>query len=105
VAPPGLTAADAARDTWYRGLADALVVTGTATGAATDLNRVREVRAAVPAAPLLIGSGLNADSVAGLLAEADGAIIGSAFERGGRAGAGVDGERARRLMEQIRNLP
>jgi hypothetical protein len=105
VPPAGLNAADAARDTWYRGLADALVVTGAATGAATDVAHIREVRAAVPAAPLLIGSGLDADTVGTLLAEADGAIIGSALERGGRAGAGVDEARARRLMEQVRNLP
>ena len=104
VPPAGLTAAAAARDTWYRGLADALVVTGAATGATTDLARIREVRTAAPGAPVLVGSGVNADSVAGLLAEADGAIIGSAFEHGGRAGSGVDGERARRLMEQVHSL-
>ncbi|NJD09452.1 MAG: BtpA/SgcQ family protein, partial [Gemmatimonadetes bacterium] len=104
VAPPGLTPAAAARDTWYRGLADALVVTGAATGAATDLARIHEVRTAVPGAPLFVGSGVNADSVAGLLAETDGAIIGSAFEHGGRAGAGVDAERARRLMEQVHSI-
>jgi len=104
VAPAGLTAAAAARDTWYRGLADALVVTGAATGAATDLARIHEMRTALPGAPLLVGSGVNADSVAGLLAETDGAIIGSAFEHGGRAGAGVDGDRARRLMEQVRSI-
>ena len=104
VPPPGVSAAAAARDTWYRGLADALVVTGTATGASADPARIREVRAAVPDAPVLVGSGVNADSAAALLAEADGAIIGSAFERGGRAGAGVDEERARRLLRQVRSL-
>jgi len=104
VPPPGLSAAAAARDTWYRGLADALVVTGAATGAAADLARIREVRAAVPDAPVLVGSGVNADSAAALLAEVHGAIIGSAFERGGRAGAGVDEERARRLVTQVRSL-
>jgi hypothetical protein len=104
VAPAGLTAADAARDTWYRGLADALVVTGAATGALADVARMREVRHVVPGAPVLVGSGLNADSAAALLPEADGAIVGSAFEHGGRAGAGVDAERALRLMQQIRSL-
>jgi membrane complex biogenesis BtpA family protein len=104
VAPPGLTAAHAARDTWYRGLADALVVTGAATGEVTDVARIREVRSAVPSAPVLVGSGVNADSAAALLAEADGAIVGSAFEHGGRAGAGVDAERASRLMRQLRSL-
>jgi membrane complex biogenesis BtpA family protein len=104
VAPAGLTAADAARDTWYRGLADALVVTGAATGSAADLARIHEVRTAVPGAPVLVGSGVNADSVAALLPHTDGAIIGSAFEHGGRAGAGVDAERARRLMKQVRSL-
>jgi membrane complex biogenesis BtpA family protein len=103
-APPGLSVADAARDTWYRGLADALIVTGTATGALTDVASIREVRHAVPSAPVLVGSGVNADSAAELLPEADGAIVGSAFEHGGRAGAGVEAERARRLVQQIRSL-
>jgi uncharacterized protein len=101
VPPAGLTATDAARDLWDRGGADALIVTGPATGSAADAGRLREVRAAVPAAPLLLGSGLSAENVAELWPLCDGAIIGSAFMHGGRAGAGVASDRVRRLLAQL----
>src|SRR5256885_6681538 len=51
----------AARDLVYRGLADALVVSGPATGRATPLADVKRVRDAVPDVPLLVGSGVTAD--------------------------------------------
>ena len=48
VPPAGLTVENAARDTWERGGSHGLVVTGVSTGAATPLERVAAVRAAVP---------------------------------------------------------
>ena len=95
--PPGRTLEEAARDSWHRGLADALVVSGTATGAPTGLERVRRVRRAVPEARILVGSGVGPGTVAAVLEVADGAIVGTAVTREGRAGSGVDPERARRL--------
>lgn len=103
VPPAGLTAAAAARDTWERGLADALVVSGEATGAATDAERLHAVRAAVPGAPLLVGSGLDAAGIE-LLRLADGAIVGSALQRDGRAGEPVERERVERLLTAARAL-
>ena len=100
VPPPGLTIADAARDTWERGLADALIVTGAATGVAPEDGRFEAVRAAVPGASIWIGSGLSAGDAR--LARADGAIIGSALQRDGRAGSGVDPERAVRFVRAAR---
>ena len=47
--PPGLTLESAARDTWYRGLADGLILTGTETGEPVDRGRSAEVREALPA--------------------------------------------------------
>lgn len=88
----------AAEDVYQRGLADALIVTGSGTGKPTDLHRVTQVKRAVPDAPVLIGSGLEVDTVAGALAAADGAIVGSSMCRGGIGGAGIDAERARALI-------
>jgi uncharacterized protein len=102
VAPPGLEVGAAAADSWERGRADALIVTGAATGAEVDAARLRAVRDAVPDAPLLVGSGLTEANAASLLEIADGAIIGSAFMAGGRAGAGVDADRVSRLLHAIR---
>jgi membrane complex biogenesis BtpA family protein len=99
-APAGFDIAAAARDAWHRGLADALIVTGAATGHAVDTDRLRAVGEAVPEAPLWIGSGLEPAN-ARILALADGAIVGSALQHGGAAGAGVDPARVRALMRAI----
>ncbi len=102
VPPAPIDPAQAARDTWERGLADGLIVSGTGTGAPTERERLRTVKQAVPAAPVWIGSGLTPESASGLLPDADGAIVGSYLARDGRAGAGTDPERVRRLMDAVR---
>lgn len=94
--------ASAARETAYRGLADALVVTGPETGRPASLGDLRTVRDAVPDRPLLAGSGATAETVREILELADGVIVGSAIEEGGRAGRPVDPERARRFVEAAR---
>ena len=58
--------------------ADAVVVTGDASGRAPTAEQLRE---AAQGLPVLIGSGLNPDNAAGLLAECDGAIVGTALMR------------------------
>ncbi len=100
--PPGESLECAAADAWHRGLADALVVSGRATGQATSLNDVRRVRAAVPEAVILVGSGVTDESVAETLAEADGVIVGTALTRKGRAGTGIDVERVRYFVSLAR---
>ena len=72
----------AARDTFHRGGADALIVSGTGTGAPTSPERVAAVRRAVPEAPVLVGSGTTASNLMGL--GADGYIVGTALKRAGR---------------------
>jgi len=91
-----------ARDCAARGLADALVVSGKATGEATPLEDVKRVRSAVREVPLLVGSGVTPDSVAELLSVANGAIVGTFLKRDGRLGNPVDPERVKRLVEAAR---
>jgi membrane complex biogenesis BtpA family protein len=91
-----------ARDLTHRGLADGLVVSGQATGAATPLGDVKRVRSAVPDVPLLVGSGVTPETAAELLSVADGLIVGTALKRGGRVTSPVDPERVRRLVEAVR---
>ena len=93
--------ADAAADTLQRGLADALIVTGRATGAAPSVEDLAEVRAAAASAPLLVGSGLSEVNARELLAHADGAIVGTYFKQGGDLAAPVDERRVARLREAI----
>ena len=72
--------AEEAADLRLRGLADALIVTGPATGAAADPADLREVRTALPDCPLLVGSGATAAAVGPLLEFADGCIVGSSLQ-------------------------
>jgi uncharacterized protein len=99
---PGSEIEQAAEDTFRRGLADALIVTGAGTGKATDPALAALLKAAVPEAPVLIGSGITPDTVSDALAAADGAIVGSSLARGGTAGAGVDPARAAALLRALR---
>ena len=91
-----------ARDLRHRGLADGLVVSGPATGAATSLADIKRVRGAVADVPLLVGSGATPETVAELLSLADGVIVGTALKRHGDVAAPVDPERVRRLVAAAR---
>lgn len=93
---------DASRDARERGLADALIVSGTRTGAPVDVETLARVRAAVPNAPLLVGSGLTIDNAKELLPHCDGAIVGTWFKRDGDVAAEVDAARVKRLVKLFR---
>jgi uncharacterized protein len=102
VPPTGLTVEQAASDTWERGGADALVVSGSGTGRPVDLDRLAAVRAAVPDAPIVIGSGATDQTVHGLSGLADALIVGSAVKHHGRADEPVDPDRASRFVNAAR---
>lgn len=86
------------RDAAYRGLADALVVSGPATGEATPLADVKRVRVAVPDRPILVGSGATPETIREILALADGVIVGTFLKRDGRLSNPVDPARVERLV-------
>lgn len=100
--PPGFSLTQAARDTALRGLADGLIVTGAATGAAAARADLQAVRAAVPGVPLLVGSGVTDSSVAELLAVADGVIVGTFVKHEGDVSRPVALDRVRRLAVAAR---
>jgi hypothetical protein len=91
------TLAEAARDALERGGADALVLTGARTGRAPEKSVLAELRALLPGAPLLVGSGLDEHNAAELLPFVDGALVGTALERGARSGEPVEEVRVARL--------
>jgi len=91
----------AARDTVERGLADALIVSGTGTGVATEIEDVRRVRAACPQTPILLGSGVTASNVGGYLDLANGFIVGTSVKRGGDVAKPVDERRVAALRRAI----
>jgi membrane complex biogenesis BtpA family protein len=91
---------DAARDTLERGLADALVVSGTGTGEAADISDVERVRRACPSAKILLGSGVTIENVQ-KYSLADGFIVGSSLKRDGKLHNPVDAKRVAALVRKL----
>jgi membrane complex biogenesis BtpA family protein len=89
-------------DTLERGLADALIVSGTGTGRPTDPSHVVTAKKAAGSALVFVGSGISAGTVRQYLPHADGFIVGSSLKRDGDVRAPVDAERVRALMSAVR---
>jgi membrane complex biogenesis BtpA family protein len=98
----GWTLEDAARDTLERGLADALIVSGTGTGQATDLEDVRRVRGSCPSARIFLGSGVRLANVRDYLPLANAFIVGSSLKVNGKISNPVDPKRVAALARAIR---
>jgi membrane complex biogenesis BtpA family protein len=81
--------------------ADALIVTGAATGQATPLDSVGEVKQAC-GLPVFVGSGTNIQNVAQTLKVADGVIIGSALKEGGKAENTVSEQAVKDFMVAVK---
>jgi hypothetical protein len=96
---------DAVRDAFERGLADAVVITGAATGRAADRGLVERARAAAGERRLLLlGSGVTPETAPALAPLADGAIVGTWLKRDGRVANPVDPERVRALAYVLKPL-
>ena len=89
-----------ASDAVHRGLADVIVVTGSATGHAADPRDYDE--AARGGAPVFAGSGVTEATVRATLKKCDGVIVGTAIKEGGVADAAVDAARARKFVAKAR---
>lgn len=90
--------ASAAKDTFLRGGAQALIFSGSGTGEPTDLLKLEKVRQKVPEAPLLIGSGLTLENLPTTVSVASGAIVGTALKHGGQVDQPVSYVRAQALV-------
>ncbi len=82
--------------------ADAVIITGTATGDPPRIDDVRGARAG--GLPVILGSGVNGSNIARYFELADAFIIGSSFKTGGRWQAGVDAERVQAFMATVERL-
>ena len=91
--------ASIAQDTYYRGLADALIVTGAGTGESTDLKQLKIVKDAVPQGKVFAGSGVAINNLAETLQCADGVIVGTSIKRDGVTTNEVDPIRVRALIK------
>ena len=100
--PPGLAIEHAAEDTVRRGLADALVVSGSGTGKPPSLTAIRKVKAAVRGTPVLLGSGVTAATARKFLDVADGIIAGTTLKQRGVAANAVAPKRAAAFIRAAR---
>ncbi len=98
-APAGLTIEQATADLAERGGADAIVVSGDATGLPPSMALLSKVHGTAAGTPLLIGSGTTPDNIADFLTVAHGVIAGTAIKQSGLTTAPVDPARARALVE------
>lgn len=77
-------------------LADAIVITGDESGHAPTIQNLRDVAGC--GVPVLIGSGLDSKNVAALLAECDGAIVGTSIMQD----QSVSADKLERFMSQAK---
>ena len=91
-------------DVVHRGKADALIVSGAATGRPTHLEDARRAKMAAGDVPVFVGSGVTPETVAEYLAVADGVIVGTSLKRGGIASEPIDLDRARNLIQAAAEL-
>ena len=89
--------AHAVSDLVRRALADAVIVTGRATGEPPSAASLEEARSASGGAPVLVGSGLSEVNARDLLSAADGAIVGTSLKHGGEVENPVDPARVAAL--------
>jgi membrane complex biogenesis BtpA family protein len=88
-----------AKETIERGGADAIIVSGEATGSPPSPNEVLEVRKAIKE-PLIIGSGVTPSNASTLLSIADGAIVGTYFKIGRK----VSASKVKALMRAVKGI-
>jgi uncharacterized protein len=99
-APAGIDARQMAIDTVERGLADALIVSGSGTGKAIDVNMARDVREAVTDGMRVVaGSGVTASNIDPLLQWVDTVLVGSSIKVDGNPNNRPDPLRAKAFVE------
>jgi membrane complex biogenesis BtpA family protein len=90
--------ADDVHDLIERGQADAVIVSGSATGQPVDLGTLSIVKDAARGTPVLVGSGVTSESIHLILPYASGAIVGSSLKQESSVGKPVDVARVRQLV-------
>jgi membrane complex biogenesis BtpA family protein len=95
--------ADRARGAVYLGV-DVVLISGVITGTPVNFDDLRIAKAATPEAPVFANTGVRADTVADVLAIADGALVGTSLKVDGVTWNPVDPVQARRLMDVVHGL-
>ncbi|MGI0479728.1 photosystem I biogenesis protein BtpA [Geminocystis sp. CENA526] len=96
---PNLTTA--VKDTIERGLADAVILSGWATGLPPNREDLELAQSAANGTPVFIGSGATPENIADLMAFADGVIVSSSLKRHGKIDETIDPTRVSQFMEAM----
>lgn len=92
-------------DVTKRGLAEAVLVTGSGTGQRTDLEKLARVCRVAGEIPVYVASGVDIAGLADIRAAgAYGVVVGSCLRADGKAGGPIDAERANDFVRAWRAL-
>ncbi|MEY4631185.1 MAG: putative sgc region protein SgcQ [Pseudomonadota bacterium] len=91
-------------DLCHRAMADGIVVSGSGTGKAVDMELLRQANVAAGKHPVFIGSGAALDNLKELSRHARGFIVGTALKRGGDLAAPVDSSRVASFRQALNAL-
>lgn len=92
------------RSTVFNCMPDALCVSGLTAGAPTDSSSLQVVKDNAGTTPVIVNTGVRADSAALLLGIADAAIVGTALKHDGVFEDTVDVDRVVELMSAVKGI-
>jgi membrane complex biogenesis BtpA family protein len=95
--------AEETHDVVSRGGANAVIVSGTATGLGVNITDLPEVRANAHGVPVLVGSGARLDTLPRLLPSCDGFIVGTSFKFDDDVSQPVDVQRVTEFVRAVRS--
>ena len=93
---------DRARSAVVSSIPDAVLVSGVITGEPAAMSDLEAVKRVLPTTPVLANTGIRHQTVADVLAIADGVIVGSALKIDGDTWKAVDPARAVDFMDRVR---
>jgi membrane complex biogenesis BtpA family protein len=93
---------DRARRAVFSSIPDAILVSGQITGEAAPLSDLEAVKAVLPQTAVMANTGVMHETVADVLAIADGCIVGSSLKIDGDTWNSIDSERALDFMDRAR---
>jgi hypothetical protein len=93
---------DRARSAVFSSIPDAVLVSGQITGEAAAMSDLEAVKAVLPDIAVMANTGVKHETVADVLAVADGCIVGSSLKVDGDTWNPVDPDRARDFMARVR---
>jgi uncharacterized protein len=97
------TVAQRATSASFLGL-DAILISGPEAGVQFAMGDLQEAKAAVPQTPVFANTGVRAEHLAGILAVADGVIVGTSLKVDGVTWNPVDKGRASQFMDTAREI-